>query len=462
MNKDPHREYRPQGNLNQVFYCQEPEILIEGPVRTGKTRAILEKCYICAEKYPGCRILWVRKTKESIAESALQTFEDHVLPEGHYLLDGGSRSRKPKYVLRNGSEIVIGGMDKASKILSSEYDIICAFEATELDENDWEILSTRNNNGVMPYNQCLADCNPAHPEHWLNIKALKQSIKRIPTTLKDNPKFYNEAAKDWTVEGYKLLSRLERLTGPRQQRLVGGLWVAYEGMVYDTWDQNVYVTEDDGFVPDIVVAGVDKGYPNPSTIIVIGADANGKVRALDEFFDAKVLQGQLIQEGNELQKIYDIDAFLVDPSCADLIEEMRLGDLPAIGANNSVAAGIDTVAGYLCILEDDLPHLTVSPKCVNLIREFSSYRWKDKSVKEVPVKEADHALDALRYGIMYLHRILESSAAVLHLDEKAFKRENRTPSGLAIEKDELVGKEPDEGEDEPVKVDELERAGVWS
>lgn len=461
MNKDPHREYRPQGNIQKVFYSKDPEILVEGPVRTGKTRGILEKCYICAEKYPGCRILWVRKTKESIAESALQTFEDHVLPEGHYLLDGGSRSHKPKYVLRNGSEIVIGGMDKPSKILSSEYDIICAFEATEMEEDDWEHLSTRNNNGVMPYNQCFADCNPAHPEHWLNIKALKQSLTRITTTLKDNPKFYNEAGKDWTAAGYELLRRLEHLTGARKERLLRGLWVAYEGMVFDTWDQGVFVTTED-FTVDTVVAGVDKGYPSPSSIIVIGANADGRVRVLDEFYASKTLPRQLIQEGNRLQEQYDIDAFLVDPSCADLIEEMRLGDLPAMAANNSVKAGIDTVAGYLRLLDDDKPHITVSPKCINLIREFSSYRWKDKSVREEPIKEADHALDALRYGMMYLHRTLEASAVVLHLNEEELRKEEREPSGLAIEAGELVYDDSDADDVEPVEVDEMERAGVWS
>ena len=462
MNKDPHRAYQPQGNIQKVFYSQDPEILVEGPVRTGKTRGILEKCYICAEKYPGCRILWVRKTKESIAESALQTFEDHVLPEGHYLLDGGSRSHKPKYVLRNGSEIVIGGMDKPSKILSSEYDIICAFEATELDENDWEHLATRNNNGVIPYNQCIADCNPAHPEHWLNIKALQQSIKRIPTTLKDNPKFYNEAAKDWTKAGHELLRRLQHLTGARKERLLRGLWVAYEGMVFDTWDQGVFVTDDNDFIPDTVVAGVDIGYHSPSSVVVIGANAYGQVRVLDEFYATKTLIRQLIDECKALQDRYDIDAFLVDPSSAEPIEEMRLGDLPAIGANNSVKPGIDTIASYLRIADDDKLCLTVSPKCINLIREFSSYRWKDKSAKEEPIKEADHALDALRYGMMYLHRTLEASAVVLHLNEEEFKKENRDPSGLAIEAGELVYDDSDTDDVEPVEVDEMERAGVWN
>lgn len=43
--------------------------------------------------------------------------------------------------------------------------------------------------------------------------------------------------------------------------------------------------------------------------------------------------------------------------------------------------------------------------CINTIREFETYRWKEKSVThaqdlnepDVPEKANDHALDALRY-----------------------------------------------------------------
>jgi phage terminase large subunit len=51
-------------------------------------------------------------------------------------------------------------------------------------------------------------------------------------------------------------------------------------------------------------------------------------------------------------------------------------------------------------------HPTIEPKCTNLIREFSSYRWNEtkegRNDKEEPVKENDHAMDALRYMVMEL------------------------------------------------------------
>jgi hypothetical protein len=51
----------------------------------------------------------------------------------------------------------------------------------------------------------------------------------------------------------------------------------------------------------------------------------------------------------------------------------------------------------------------VTENCVNLIREFTRYRWKTfankrlhdtNNAQEQPVKKDDHALDSLRYFIM--------------------------------------------------------------
>lgn len=44
--------------------------------------------------------------------------------------------------------------------------------------------------------------------------------------------------------------------------------------------------------------------------------------------------------------------------------------------------------------------LSFDPGCDQCIREFSLYRWEDGG-SERPVKEQDHAMDDLRYFVMY-------------------------------------------------------------
>ena len=44
--------------------------------------------------------------------------------------------------------------------------------------------------------------------------------------------------------------------------------------------------------------------------------------------------------------------------------------------------------------------LTVDPSCVNLIAEVETYHYPDnRTESDKPVKEFDHAIDALRYGL---------------------------------------------------------------
>ena len=66
---------------------------------------------------------------------------------------------------------------------------------------------------------------------------------------------------------------------------------------------------------------------------------------------------------------------------------------------------------------DTLPKLYLFNSCTNLIREFETYRWKEKSVSQAqdlnepdaPEKANDHALDALRYfAVSYQKSVRES------------------------------------------------------
>jgi phage terminase large subunit len=86
-----------------------------------------------------------------------------VLPAGSPIAAGASRRMRQAYHYPNGSEVVLGGLDKPSKVMSTEYDGIYVQEAIELYENDWESLTTRLRNGVVPFQQLIADTNPDAP-----------------------------------------------------------------------------------------------------------------------------------------------------------------------------------------------------------------------------------------------------------------------------------------------------------
>jgi phage terminase large subunit len=59
--------------------------------------------------------------------------------------------------------------------------------------------------------------------------------------------------------------------------------------------------------------------------------------------------------------------------------------------------------------------LTVDPSCVNTIAEFESYAYNPRSLEnDVPIKANDHAMDALRYGVMELFAPIEVEETVVY------------------------------------------------
>ncbi len=193
--------------------------------------------YWTARLYPGARCLIVRKTRESLTETVLVTWERDVLGPSHPLLTVRPNLRRVRqsYHFPNGSEVVCGGIDKPDKILSSDYDLIYGPESTEFEKEDWETLGTRLRSGVVPYQMQIGDCNPGSPEHWLHKRCVDppHTCKLIPTRHQDNPRFFSQEKNDWTPAGLQYLDRLGNLTGTRRSRFLEGKWVSAEGAIYD-------------------------------------------------------------------------------------------------------------------------------------------------------------------------------------------------------------------------------------
>lgn len=118
------RRYDPLGAARALFSDRSDEVMLSGPAGTGKSRGCLEKMLCAALKYPKSRHLIVRKTRESLTEAALVTFEEKVAAERTPWLSNQQRRVRQSYALPNGSVIVVGGLDKADKVMSTEYDCV--------------------------------------------------------------------------------------------------------------------------------------------------------------------------------------------------------------------------------------------------------------------------------------------------------------------------------------------------
>ena len=386
--------YTPYGGAAAMWKFKDAEILYPGPAGTGKTRAVLEKANLVAMKYEKARILICRKTRASMTQSVLVTFEDKVLPGGSAVIGGARRSHRESYKYPNGSEVVVGGLDNADRIMSTEYDMVCLFEATEATADDWEKLQTRLRNGKVPYQQGIADCNPSYPRHWLKRRADDGKMTHILSKHEDNPT---------VTESY--LDTLKKLTGHRRARLFEGKWAAAEGQVYPNWDSEVHVKPVDRENYKRAILSIDEGYTNPCSMHVYLCDSDDRVYVAEEWVKREQLERQVVKQVKRFRDKYNLEVVIVDPSAAKLIQALREEGISVDGANNDVFGGIQECQNRLDVPADGQPRLTVDPSCENFIDEIESYCWKENrqgDKEDKPVKVNDHSMDEFRYAMMYL------------------------------------------------------------
>lgn len=430
------RPYQPFGAARAVLYCRDNEVLLSGPAGTGKSRALLEKLHLCAQKYAGMRGLIVRKTRASLTQSALVTFERWVLPEGALGRSVTFHHEDQEYRYPNGSVIVVGGLDKASKIMSTEFDLIYVQEAIELTLDDWESLTTRLRNGGMPYQQIIADTNPDRPRHWLLQRAQSGRTTMIESRHEDNPRLFDVESQQWKPEGVTYIARLEDLTGARKQRLRYGRWVQAEGVVYDGFDRAVHVVPGFPVPPSWLRFWViDFGYTNPFVWHEWVEDPDGRLYLHREMY----MTSRLVQDHAE--KILDITgwalrsgrlvsarddappdplpvAIICDHDAEDRATFERATGLRTSPAYKSVSRGIEAVAARLRPAGDGKPRLFLMADALVEVdeerreiarpysteQEFDGYVWDTSSNRrtgEQPLKVDDHSMDSLRYACAF-------------------------------------------------------------
>ncbi len=196
------------------------------------------------------------------------------------------------------------------------------------------------------------------------------------------------------------------------------------GRVYDGFTRKTHVRKHADILRDYqrdgrwlftktIVAG-DWGFTSPGVMLVLGLTAGGRIVIVHERYEA----GLLVAEPGWLTIAKDIRtthgplaSFHMDPSEPDKIKSLRqcLNGSPVVyGAENPIAAGIRKLSIALLPYDGGTePRLIVSDSCVNTIREFEAYVWREQNgvtTEEPADAQSDHALDSARYGVAALWR----------------------------------------------------------
>lgn len=248
--------------------------------------------------------------------------------------------------------------------------------------------------------------NPDGPYHWVNTDYLEDKEKRAAGlvwsekfTLDDNLSLSPE-----TRARYQTMYK-----GVFKKRMIDGLWVIAEGAIYkDSWEDDLLYDDTTRPIGLLGAGGhvatyvpIDYGTGNPTVFLQIIDDGNTFWIEREYYWDSRETG---IQK-TDAQYIVDLQNFIsefcpqaeciIDPSAASLKAEMDQKGVWHSNAKNDVLDGIRTVSSLLAKKK-----LRIHKRCVKLQSELQSYSWNPKAAKrgeDEPLKQHDHAPDALRY-----------------------------------------------------------------
>jgi len=192
-------------------------------------------------------------------------------------------------------------------------------------------------------------------------------------------------------------------TGEFAAQEIEGDFVAFEGLVYPEFSREIHVQEKDVGAASGLHRSIDFGYTNPFVCLWGATDEDGRLHIYDEHYRPKML---IKEHAGVIKARPGVFGFTVADHDAQDVAELGAVGISSRPAQKDVIRGIQKLKARLAVQPDGRPRLTVSPRCSNTIREFGSYRWGEtkegRNEKEEPVKENDHAMDALRYMVMEL------------------------------------------------------------
>lgn len=390
---DPLLDYFSQKQLDSIRNSNFSYNIWEGSIRSGKTYASLWRFIDEAKHGPSGDFAIICRTYDS--------FERNIYPELSKILGRHVqyiRGKRQLYIKERKCHIITADDSSAeAKIRGCTLAGAYVDEITIIPENVFIMLLGRLS---VAKSKLFGTTNPDSPYHW--CKKWMEDNKDVITFkfhIDDNP-FIERKKKDELKRQFK---------GLWYKRFIEGKWVQAEGAIYDFFDEKVHVIDHPLSQANHYVVGVDYGTTNPCAFILIGYNPHRypNIWVEDEYYynsrthQRQKTDSEYVEDLIKFIQFRNVQGIYLDPSAASFRAALiQSGVDNVIDAINEVNPGI----GYTAMKLGD-GGLKICRKCTNLIAEFQSYVWDEKSVKlgvDKPKKENDHALDALRY-VMYTH-----------------------------------------------------------
>lgn len=361
-----------------------------GAVRSGKTYSSIIKLIDLIKNGPPGNGMIIGVNRDTI--------QRNVLLELYKFLGFSPPGTKVTETKLYGRNIYfVGAHDEGAvrRIQGSTLAFAYVDEAACIPEAFWKMLISRLS---VPGAQLLATTNPEGPSHWLLKNFIeKKDLDLISWNfrLEDNPSLDLSY-----VENLK-----KEYSGMFYKRFILGQWAASTGIIYDSFDDdNIFNTDKEQ--PSYYISAIDYGTVNATCCLLFAVSPNRfpQIRIEDEYYYDSAVAGrqktdaELADDIKQFISWRPIRSMYIDPAAASLKLELRNRDLPITDAKNDVLTGIQVVSKFV-----QGKNLVLHKRCKNLIEQMQSYQWDSKACdrgEDKPLKKMDHAVDALRYGVL--------------------------------------------------------------
>lgn len=387
-------------------YSRYDALICDGAIRSGKT-SLMTVSYIrdAMERFNNQDFIILGNSVESATRNVIEPYKRLGYANKRYKLN----YNRGRHILTVKNDVVENRFHVFGANNERSYEPIQGMTAAGCMVDEVAICNRKAVETATA--RCSVDgsllwfnCNPSYPTHWFReewiLGAKEKNALYLHFMMDDNPSLSD-----------KIKERFKRqYSGVFNDRYIKGLWVVAEGLIYqfdsqeeytctDKEAQGIYVNSKGEEVKDggRYFISIDYGITNPFAAL-LWRIYKGKAYCVSEYYfnskkeNRKKTDSELYQGLENLADGYNIEAIIIDPSASSFKQEIeRAGRFDVYDAKNDVVEGIRVT--------DQMLHsglIKISENCHSVIIEMQQYRWDDKK-NDVPIKENDHAMDAMRY-----------------------------------------------------------------
>lgn len=373
--------YKYTTTLKKIRSLKKKIRAIVGGTSAGKTISILmvliDKCI----KTPKLEVSVVGESIPSLRRGALKDWEK-IMKDTNRWIEGNFNKSTLKYTFTNGSYIEFFSVDDETRIRGARRDCLFVNEANNISYDAYLQLSIRT------IGHQYLDWNPSHKFWYYTELQGREDVEEITLTYKDNEALSPEIVKQ--LESYREKALTSTYWSNWVATYLDGELGKTEGNIYQDYNVIDKIPEE----AKTICYALDFGYSQDPSALVHILKYNDEI-IVDEVIYQK---GLLNSDISNLMKTYGVKGEIF----ADSSEPKSIQEIKRHGFNiRGVEKGRDSVVFGIQLVQQQ--KLNITRRSKNILDELDNYTWRksrDGGYDNTPIDNFNHALDALRYGIV--------------------------------------------------------------